>query len=67
MNKFAERMRELMNVKGLAQNSLAVKLNVAQRTVSRWCSGEREPSLDNLLLICRELDESPNYMIGWED
>lgn len=67
MNKFAERMRELMSVKGLTQNSLAVKLNVAQRTVSRWCSGEREPNYDMLLQICRELDESPNYMIGWED
>ncbi len=67
MNKFAERIKELMKIKSLTQNSLAIKLGVAQKTVSRWCAGQREPNFDMLLAICKELDEDPNYLLGWDD
>lgn len=67
MNKFAERLKELLSVKELTQYKLAKQLGTSHQTVSRWCCGEREPNFDMLLLICEKLEEDPNYLLGWED
>ncbi len=67
MNKFAERLKEVLRVKELTQYKLAKALNTSHQTVSRWCAGMREPNFDMLLAICKELDEDPNYLLGWDD
>ncbi len=67
MNKFAERLKEVLAIRGISQNKLAKKLEVGQKTVNNWCCGNHEPNFDMLLLICQELEEEPNYLLGWVD
>ncbi|MFI3129242.1 MAG: helix-turn-helix transcriptional regulator [Bacillota bacterium] len=67
MNKFAERLKEVLNVKGISQNKFAKTLEVGQKTVNNWCLGLREPSFDMLITICKELEESADYLLGLED
>ncbi len=67
MNTLSKRLTETIQLKNLTQNDLASLLGVKQATVSRWCTGQREPNLDTLLLICNTLDESADYLIGLHD
>ncbi|MFI3168177.1 MAG: helix-turn-helix transcriptional regulator [Bacillota bacterium] len=67
MNKFAERLIEVLKIKGLSQNKFAKVVGVNQTTMNKWCLGKREPSFDMLMVICRELEESADYLIGLED
>lgn len=67
MNRFAERLTEELKIAGLTQAVFASKIGVSQKSVSRWCNGQREPSFDMLLAICRELDVSADYILGLEE
>ncbi len=46
-----QRFETLKAEKRLSQESLAVKLNVKQPTVSRWLKGKRTPSLEQFELL----------------
>lgn len=52
------------NVLKLTQSGMADVAGVTQATVSRWESGEFEPSLDELGRI---RSEAINRNLGWED
>ncbi|MCL2851280.1 MAG: helix-turn-helix domain-containing protein [Firmicutes bacterium] len=67
MNKFAERLVEVLSFKGIAQVELSRRLEVGQATVNAWCTGTHEPNFDMLVRICRELDESADYLLGLKD
>lgn len=57
-NMRAERVRN-----GLTQTELANKLGVTQLTVSRWESGECEPSAKSLVGMTSLYDCTPEYLL----
>lgn len=67
LNKFGEKLGYLLAVKGWSQQQLADKLYTSQQCISRWVNGNREPSIDDILLICHFLDEDPNELLGFND
>jgi len=67
MNKFAERLRDVLKEKQISQNELAVKIGMSRTIVNNYCTGKREPTLDSLILICKALSESANYLLGLEN
>ncbi|MBR7159887.1 MAG: helix-turn-helix transcriptional regulator [Clostridia bacterium] len=67
MNKFSSRLRETLRNNSISQNAFAKRIGMSQGIVNNYCTGKREPSLDVLVLICRELNESADYMLGLED
>lgn len=67
LNKFGEKLRYLLTVKEWSQQQLANKLGTTQQCISRWINGNREPSLDDVLLVCHYLDEDPNEILGFND
>lgn len=67
MNKFAERLRSILEYNNISQSSLARMIGLAQPTVNEYCNGKREPSFDILIKICKALDESADYLLGLED
>ena len=67
MNKFSERFRQALEENGISQNAFAKKIGMSQGIINNYCTGKREPSLDVLLLICRELGESADYLLGVKD
>ncbi len=64
MNKFAERLRDVLDENGMTQLELANKIGMSQSIVNNYCTGKREPSLDVLILIAQALDESIDYLLG---
>ena len=67
LNKFGEKLGYLLSVKGWSQQYLADKLCTTQQCISRWVNGNREPSLDDVLLVCNILYEDPNELLGFND
>jgi len=64
---FAKRLRETLVAKGMQQIELAKKIGKSQSIVNDYCTGNKKPPIDVLLLICKELGESPNYLTGYSD
>ena len=67
MNKLSERLVEVLKANGISQNALAKKIGMSQGVVNNYCTGKREPSLDVLVLICKELNETSDYLLGITD
>ncbi len=67
MNKFKERLMEALAENNISQNALAKKISMSQGVVNNYCTGKREPSLDVLVSICKELNVSADYLLGLTD
>ena len=67
MNKFKERLNEALIENGISQNALAQKIFMSQGVVNNYCTGKREPSLDVLIAICKELNVSADFLLGLTD
>lgn len=50
--------------KGLSQEELAAKLNVARQTLSKWEKGLSVPDAEMLIRIARALDTSVSELLG---
>lgn len=46
-------LKALRAEKGLTQEQLAGQMQVSSRTVSRWETGESEPTMSNLTLLAK--------------
>ena len=67
MNKFKDRLKETLKENGISQNALSKRIYMSQAIVNNYCTGRREPSLDVLIAICKELDVSADYLLGIVD
>ena len=67
MKVFAERLRNSLKASNISQTDLAKRVKMSKSIINNYCSGKREPSLDVLVLICKELDETSDYLLGLSD
>ena len=65
--KFAQRLKELRVENNISQNKLAELCNVQQSCVSKWERGVTLPDAEMIVLICRKLHVSADYLLGIED
>lgn len=66
INRFSANLKDALSGKW-TQKRLAKKLGTTQQCVSRWVNGDREPSIDDIILICHFLNEDPSDLIGFND
>lgn len=57
------RLKELRKKRGISQLKLAMDLNISQNTVSRYETGSREPSLQELIRIADYFNVSLDYLL----
>lgn len=62
--KLAERLKELMQEKGVNQKQLSEKIGIKQGRISKWLSGENYPSLENLWKLADYFDVSLDILTG---
>ena len=62
--KASEILKTLREKRGLTQEQLAARVLVTRQAVSRWETGETQPSTETLKLLSRELDASINTLLG---
>jgi repressor LexA len=58
------KLKEIRESKGMSQKQLAIKIGVAQNSISRWESGERQPDNDTLVKIAEVFNVSIDYLLG---
>ena len=66
-NKFKIKLKELRNELNLLQKQLATDLGVTQACIGKWETGDREPSLDDLIKVANYFSVSTDYLLGLED
>lgn len=66
-NKFKERLKELRIEKQIGQVELSKAIGVSKGIISLWENGEREPSMNSLILLAQFFNVSIDYLVGLED
>ena len=61
------RIEMQLRLKKMSQKDLAERLGVTEVTVSRWLSGERDPSIETLNRIAEALDTTTSYFFITDD
>jgi len=64
---FQERLKLCMSQKDLSGAELAVMSGVSAATISRYLSGLRCPTVENLSRIAAALNASSDYLLGLND
>ena len=64
MSNFKNRLNEALAENNLSQKAFAKRIHMSQSVINNYCTGKREPSLDVLILICKELKVSADYLLG---
>jgi transcriptional regulator with XRE-family HTH domain len=64
---FGQNLALTMIEKEWTQTKLAKALGTSQQSVSRWIKNQAEPNFETLLEICYYLDETPNYLLGYDE
>ena len=63
----ANRITELRIERGLTQKQLAEKVGCSPSMITRWVSGECEPTASAILKLAEALDCSCDYLLGKTD
>ena len=61
------RLRELRKARGISQVKMAMDLNMAKNTLSRYETGKREADYKTLILFADYFDVSLDYLLGRTD
>lgn len=57
---FAAALKAMREASGTSQYRLAARLGVDHSSISRWESGDRRPTRENVAAICDALDATPD-------
>lgn len=64
---FVERIRNLREDKDLTQSELGEQVNMTQRKISYIERGKYEPSIDDIVSLCKFFNVSSDYLLGIND
>ena len=64
---FGEKIRLLREEKELNQTQLGEAVNMTQRKISYIECGKYEPSIDDIVTLCKFFDVSADYLLGLKD
>lgn len=67
MNIFSERLRNLLDSRGINQIWLAEKIHTTGATVSRYLNADRMPRGENVASVASALNVSADYLLGLSD
>ncbi|MDE6849905.1 MAG: helix-turn-helix domain-containing protein [Clostridia bacterium] len=67
VNKFAQRLSELLETSGLSKRAFAQQINVSAMSVSDWTTGKVQPIAENIYLVAKYFKVSSDYLLGLED
>ena len=64
---FSQRFVALRKQRKLTQEKVGELVNMSQRSVANWESGERSPSIPTLIELSNKFNVSVDYMLGCSD
>jgi len=63
---FGDRIRNLREDSDLSQTQLAQAVNMTQRKISYIECGKYEPSIDDIIALCKFFKVTSDYLLGIE-
>lgn len=67
LNKFAQRLSELLETNNLSKRAFAQLINVSAMSVSDWTTGKVQPIAENIYLVAKFFKVSADYLLGLEN
>ena len=67
MNVFSERLRQILDRRGVCQDWLARQIHATPATVSRYLTSDRVPRGENVAAVSSALNVSADYLLGLID
>lgn len=64
---FRKRLREELKVNGITTKELADKVGVSAEMITQYYTTKKLPRLDTFIRICKALDVSADYLLGFKD
>lgn len=64
---FSSRIKQAREQRGITQKMLAIKLGIAQTTVSGWENGAKRPSVDTIVRLSQILGVTTDYLLEVSD
>ncbi|HIU61905.1 MAG TPA: helix-turn-helix transcriptional regulator [Candidatus Coproplasma excrementigallinarum] len=64
---YGERLRELRKAEGLTQKQLAEKLNISQKSLSKYECERLDLNTELIIKICKLFQVSADYLLGLGD
>ena len=65
--RFAERLKELREEKGLSQMELAKATGISQSSIARWELEKADPTSSALITLSKFFGETVDYILGLTD
>lgn len=62
-----KRLREELRYCGLTTIEISKRIGVSPEMVTQYMTTDKLPKLDTFAVMCRELDLSPEYILGLND
>lgn len=59
-----DRLKYSLELRNMTQKELADKIGVTEISMSRYVNSTREPRADKVILICRTLGISSDWLLG---
>lgn len=66
-NIFIERLKDLMQDKGLTPTTLSKCNNIPRTTISGWLNGKRSPKIDGIDAVADYFKVTTDYLLGREN
>ena len=64
MSFFIDKLKQIMETKGLTQQKLAQMSNVSNNTISKWLNGQTTPKVKNIEPLAKALNLTVGDLIG---
>lgn len=64
--QFRERLKAIMEERGMAQETLRHGLHVRQATVSAWVTGKNEPRMHSIVEMCMLFGVTADWLLGMD-
>jgi len=67
MNRFVERLKELIQDTGKQQVKICADLKIKKQVLTNWKTGYSEPNMDDLLMLADYFCVTTDYLLGREN
>lgn len=67
MNKFQERLKELLTENNCKIVDVSRDLNISQNKLSHLKRGRNEPNIDDIIALSKYFDVTTDYLLGATD
>lgn len=64
--EFKDRLKKALDIRNMKAVDLVEKTKIPKGQISYYLSGKTTPKADRLYLICKELDVSEAWMLGYD-